>query len=145
MFGCQPLCIAGVTGACSSTASTGDFCRRPADARAVLAGPITVFNKTIYEILAARADAPIYLHFIGCVRAPSPRRSPPPRLLISALRSQLGLPMGRHHARLLCGVFRVQLSQIRDQVSVRDVRVLRQVRTITTPIRPAHVERAELS
>ncbi|KAF7297733.1 Phosphoglycerate mutase-like protein [Mycena kentingensis (nom. inval.)] len=42
-FGAQPLTIAGVT------------------------GPITVFNKTIYDILQKRADAPVYLHFIGWV------------------------------------------------------------------------------
>ncbi|CAE6464292.1 unnamed protein product [Rhizoctonia solani] len=43
VFSCQPLCIAGVT------------------------GPITVFNKTIYDILKTRSDAPEYLHFIGWV------------------------------------------------------------------------------
>ncbi|KDN41036.1 hypothetical protein RSAG8_07742, partial [Rhizoctonia solani AG-8 WAC10335] len=43
VFSCQPLCIAGVT------------------------GPITVLNKTIYDILETRDDAPEYLHFIGWV------------------------------------------------------------------------------
>ncbi|KAG8739676.1 hypothetical protein FRC10_005272 [Ceratobasidium sp. 414] len=43
IFSCQPLCIAGVT------------------------GPITVLNKTIYDILKTRDDAPTYLHFIGWV------------------------------------------------------------------------------
>ncbi|KAF8695190.1 HCO3- transporter family, partial [Rhizoctonia solani] len=43
VFSCQPLCISGVT------------------------GPITVLNKTIYEILETREDAPEYLHFIGWV------------------------------------------------------------------------------
>lgn len=43
VFSCQPLCIAGVT------------------------GPITVLNKTIYDILRTRQDAPDYLHFIGWV------------------------------------------------------------------------------
>ncbi|KAG8713436.1 hypothetical protein FRC11_012170 [Ceratobasidium sp. 423] len=43
VFSCQPLCIAGVT------------------------GPITVLNKTIYDILKTRDDAPEYLHFIGWV------------------------------------------------------------------------------
>ncbi|GAB1520935.1 hypothetical protein RhiTH_004024 [Rhizoctonia solani] len=43
VFSCQPLCIAGVT------------------------GPITVLNKTIYDILKTRNDAPEYLHFIGWV------------------------------------------------------------------------------
>ncbi|KAB5591398.1 anion transporter [Ceratobasidium theobromae] len=43
VFSCQPLCIAGVT------------------------GPITVLNKTIYDILERRQDAPEYLHFIGWV------------------------------------------------------------------------------
>ncbi|CAE6496181.1 unnamed protein product [Rhizoctonia solani] len=43
VFSCQPLCISGVT------------------------GPITVLNKTIYDILARREDAPEYLHFIGWV------------------------------------------------------------------------------
>ncbi|KAF7299311.1 hypothetical protein MIND_00880100 [Mycena indigotica] len=42
-FGAQPLTIAGVT------------------------GPITVFNKTIYNITQNRADAPVYLHFVGWV------------------------------------------------------------------------------
>ncbi|KAH7322128.1 HCO3 transporter family-domain-containing protein [Rhizoctonia solani] len=43
VFSCQPLCISGVT------------------------GPITVLNKTIYDILETREDAPEYLHFIGWV------------------------------------------------------------------------------
>ncbi|KAF8599454.1 hypothetical protein BDV93DRAFT_497765 [Ceratobasidium sp. AG-I] len=43
VISCQPLCIAGVT------------------------GPITVLNKTIYDILKTRQDAPEYLHFIGWV------------------------------------------------------------------------------
>ncbi|KAG8682832.1 hypothetical protein FRC11_014335, partial [Ceratobasidium sp. 423] len=43
VFSCQPLCISGVT------------------------GPITVLNKTIYDILERREDAPEYLHFIGWV------------------------------------------------------------------------------
>ncbi|KAK4688637.1 boron transporter, partial [Tremellales sp. Uapishka_1] len=42
-LGGQPLLISGVT------------------------GPITVFNKTIYDIFSSRADAPNYLHFIGWV------------------------------------------------------------------------------
>ncbi|KIY69845.1 hypothetical protein CYLTODRAFT_442375 [Cylindrobasidium torrendii FP15055 ss-10] len=43
VFGAQPLTIAGVT------------------------GPITVFNKTIYDIIEGEEDAPVYLHFIGWV------------------------------------------------------------------------------
>ncbi|KAG7088626.1 hypothetical protein E1B28_012599 [Marasmius oreades] len=43
VFGAQPLCIAGVT------------------------GPITVFNKTIFDIIRKAPDAPVYLHFIGWV------------------------------------------------------------------------------
>ncbi|KAG6900396.1 hypothetical protein C0993_011384 [Termitomyces sp. T159_Od127] len=43
IFGAQPLTIAGVT------------------------GPITVFNKTIFDILEGRDDSPDYLHFIGWV------------------------------------------------------------------------------
>ncbi|KNZ73018.1 Putative transporter [Termitomyces sp. J132] len=43
IFGAQPLTIAGVT------------------------GPITVFNKTIFDILEGRNDSPNYLHFIGWV------------------------------------------------------------------------------
>ncbi|CUA68396.1 Putative transporter C543,05c [Schizosaccharomyces pombe 972h-] [Rhizoctonia solani] len=43
VFSCQPLCIAGVT------------------------GPITVLNKTIYDILQTQDDTPEYLHFIGWV------------------------------------------------------------------------------
>ncbi|KAG8952459.1 hypothetical protein FRC04_004519 [Tulasnella sp. 424] len=43
VFACQPLAIAGVT------------------------GPITVLNKTIYDILKTHSDAPNYLHFIGWV------------------------------------------------------------------------------
>ncbi|KAG5638903.1 hypothetical protein H0H81_008964 [Sphagnurus paluster] len=42
-FGAQPLTIAGVT------------------------GPITVFNKTIYDIIEGQKNPPIYLHFIGWV------------------------------------------------------------------------------
>ncbi|SJL09964.1 related to chloride-bicarbonate anion exchanger AE2 [Armillaria ostoyae] len=43
VFGAQPLTIAGVT------------------------GPITVFNKTIYDIIEKQTNAPVYLHFIGWV------------------------------------------------------------------------------
>ena len=45
VFGAQPLCIAGVT------------------------GPITVFNKTIFEIIitGSNRDPPNYLHFMGWV------------------------------------------------------------------------------
>ncbi|KIY46913.1 hypothetical protein FISHEDRAFT_46372 [Fistulina hepatica ATCC 64428] len=43
VFGAQPLTIAGVT------------------------GPITVFNKTIYDIIERQSDPPAYLHFIGWV------------------------------------------------------------------------------
>lgn len=44
VFGAQPLTIAGVT------------------------GPITVFNKTIYDIIIQREEKPpVYLHFIGWV------------------------------------------------------------------------------
>ncbi|KZT12159.1 uncharacterized protein LAESUDRAFT_640800 [Laetiporus sulphureus 93-53] len=43
IFGAQPLCIAGVT------------------------GPITVLNKTIYNIIERQPDAPNYLQFVGWV------------------------------------------------------------------------------
>ncbi|KAG1822625.1 HCO3 transporter family-domain-containing protein [Suillus subaureus] len=43
VFGAQPLTIAGVT------------------------GPVTVFNKTIYDIINKYPDAPNYLHFVGWV------------------------------------------------------------------------------
>ncbi|KAJ7644292.1 HCO3 transporter family-domain-containing protein [Roridomyces roridus] len=43
VFGAQPLTIAGVT------------------------GPITVFNKTIYNIITSSHDRPDYLHFVGWV------------------------------------------------------------------------------
>ncbi|KAG2034876.1 HCO3 transporter family-domain-containing protein [Suillus americanus] len=43
VFGAQPLTIAGVT------------------------GPVTVFNKTIYDIINKQPDAPNYLHFVGWV------------------------------------------------------------------------------
>lgn len=43
VFGAQPLTIAGVT------------------------GPITVFNKTIYDIISKQPNAPNYLHFMGWV------------------------------------------------------------------------------
>ena len=43
VFSCQPLCISGVT------------------------GPITVLNKTIYDIMETSEDSPEYLHFIGWV------------------------------------------------------------------------------
>ncbi|KAI0761997.1 anion exchanging protein [Trametes elegans] len=42
-FGAQPLCIAGVT------------------------GPITVLNKTIFDIIERQPDAPNYLQFVGWV------------------------------------------------------------------------------
>ncbi|GJJ15581.1 hypothetical protein Clacol_009859 [Clathrus columnatus] len=43
LFGAQPLCIAGVT------------------------GPITVLNKTIFDVVANRAGGPDYLQFVGWV------------------------------------------------------------------------------
>ncbi|EPT00303.1 hypothetical protein FOMPIDRAFT_55482 [Fomitopsis schrenkii] len=43
VFGAQPLCIAGVT------------------------GPITVFNKTIYDIIERQTNPPDYLQFVGWV------------------------------------------------------------------------------
>ncbi|PPR00437.1 hypothetical protein CVT24_004498 [Panaeolus cyanescens] len=43
VFGAQPLTIAGVT------------------------GPITVFNKVIFEIIERESNPPVYLHFIGWV------------------------------------------------------------------------------
>jgi MFS superfamily sulfate permease-like transporter len=43
VFGGQPLLISGVT------------------------GPIAVFNKTLYDIIETRPDAPVFLHFIGWV------------------------------------------------------------------------------
>ncbi|KAL4249196.1 Bicarbonate transporter-like transmembrane domain-containing protein [Abortiporus biennis] len=43
IFGAQPLCIAGVT------------------------GPITVLNKTIFDIIERQPDAPDYLQFVGWV------------------------------------------------------------------------------
>ncbi|KAI0073496.1 anion exchanging protein [Panus rudis PR-1116 ss-1] len=43
VFGAQPLCIAGVT------------------------GPITVLNKTIFDIIERQPDAPNYLQFVGWV------------------------------------------------------------------------------
>ncbi|KAF8895312.1 HCO3 transporter family-domain-containing protein [Infundibulicybe gibba] len=43
VFGAQPLTIAGVT------------------------GPITVFNKTIFDIIERQSNPPVYLHFIGWV------------------------------------------------------------------------------
>lgn len=43
VFGAQPLTVAGVT------------------------GPITVFNKTIYDIIEGESNPPNYLHFIGWV------------------------------------------------------------------------------
>jgi hypothetical protein len=42
-FGAQPLLVSGVT------------------------GPITVFNKVIYDIIEGKPDAPDYLQFIGWV------------------------------------------------------------------------------
>ncbi|KIM43231.1 hypothetical protein M413DRAFT_444039 [Hebeloma cylindrosporum] len=43
IFGAQPLTIAGVT------------------------GPITVFNKTIFDIISREPNPPVYLHFMGWV------------------------------------------------------------------------------
>ena len=43
VFGAQPLCIAGVT------------------------GPITVLNKTIFDIIERQPNAPNYLQFVGWV------------------------------------------------------------------------------
>lgn len=59
VFGAQPLTIAGVTGACSSASKIRLLIK--------LLGPITVFNKTIYDIIEGQEDAPVYLHFIGWV------------------------------------------------------------------------------
>lgn len=60
VFGAQPLCIAGVTGIafvhCLYCCQTDYF-----------SGPITVFNKTIFNILEGKSDSPNYLHFVGWV------------------------------------------------------------------------------
>lgn len=62
VFGGQPLCIAGVTG-------TFRFWGRRwvQDTHPPVTGPITVLNKTIYDILDQASDAPDYLQFMGWV------------------------------------------------------------------------------
>jgi hypothetical protein len=60
VFGAQPLCIAGVTGM--------GFVRCPYCLPIDwFSGPITVFNKTIFDILEGKPDSPNYLHFVGWV------------------------------------------------------------------------------
>ena len=60
IFGAQPLCIAGVTGMI--------FEPLPHSRRVDwFPGPITVFNKTIFDLLEGRADSPNYHHFVGWV------------------------------------------------------------------------------
>lgn len=62
VFGGQPLCIAGVTG-------TSQLSQTPAGLWHSLpvTGPITVLNKTIYDLLTNIPDAPDYLQFMGWV------------------------------------------------------------------------------
>jgi boron transporter len=60
IFGAQPLCIAGVTGTCL-------FFRVHDWIMTHHAGPITVLNKTIYDITQRGDNPPDYLQFIGWV------------------------------------------------------------------------------
>lgn len=60
VFGAQPLTIAGVTGKHKLISHW-----RPVPMYST--GPITVFNKTIYDIIQRESNPPIYLHFIGWV------------------------------------------------------------------------------
>lgn len=59
VFGAQPLTIAGVTG-------TSPILLLGLRLDKVI-GPITVFNKTIYDIIERQPNPPVYLHFIGWV------------------------------------------------------------------------------
>jgi hypothetical protein len=56
-LGGQPLLISGVTGE--------QYAHQSFKALNPLQGPITVFNKTIYDIFEKQANAPNYLHFMG--------------------------------------------------------------------------------
>lgn len=63
LFGAQPLCIAGVTGADPSQRMEFKYSSSNL-------GPITVFNKTIYTIIEGKSDSPEYLHFVGMTFPP---------------------------------------------------------------------------
>lgn len=62
VFGAQPLCIAGVTGAFG-----GWIVNQSNTLHVFILGPITVFNKTIFTIITGHPDSPDYLHFVGWV------------------------------------------------------------------------------
>lgn len=64
VFGAQPLTIAGVTGKYirENPSSQRNFTQV-----LVVLGPITVFNKTIFNILNKQSDPPNYLQFMGWV------------------------------------------------------------------------------
>lgn len=59
IFGAQPLCIAGVTGT--------HICPHLNAFFNIISGPITVLNKTIFDVVANRPGGPNYLQFVGWV------------------------------------------------------------------------------
>jgi boron transporter len=65
VFGAQPLTIAGVTGMVEINLKKP--CLVSNFAQLLPIGPITVFNKTIFDILNRHPSPPNYLQFIGCV------------------------------------------------------------------------------
>lgn len=68
IFGAQPLTIAGVTGMAVYLAPTSYDANSWGPLLIVISlGPITVFNKTIFDILNREANPPNYHHFIGWV------------------------------------------------------------------------------
>ena len=87
VFGAQPLCIAGVT------------------------GPITVLNKTIFDILERQPNPPNYLQFIGWVYLWG--------AILHWITAALNCAcMSCPQCLMLISFLRVQLSQIRDIVLV---------------------------
>lgn len=95
-FGAQPLTIAGVT------------------------GPITVFNKTIYDILARESNPPNYLQFVGWVYVWAGIFHVVAAFFNCTHNFLISLVIDRPSAR-------VQLPAIRDLILMRHIRVLREL------------------
>ena len=111
VFGAQPLTIAGVTGL---------LCDRPflhLKSYLMKLGPVTVFNRTIYAITQRGSNPPTYLSFIGWVYLWAAIFH-----WITALLNCKSSMLWKYYTLMLP---RVQLSQIRDTLFLRHLRLLR--------------------
>ena len=114
IFGAQPLTIAGVTGVSWKTVLWNST-------NILTLGPVTVFNKTIFNILNTQSNPPNYLQFIGWV------------YLWAAIFHWITAILNCNHIFLnpstslqaYLNLHRVRLSQIRDPLLLRYLWFLR--------------------